>query len=618
MIDAWGNIPSGILYLNRMDIGNYRECIKIDHAINPGSSVGSRSVKGKHCFAEFPVGKLLGIPLGAANIRIGICVPSSCKATHMDQLLKQLLQQLLNETYTEQIILPSSCRVAEREPYDSLTIFTIVLLSVLGALVLLATLYDYLLQPAAAENNLPALVHIWSMRGTSRRLFHISQCTSNPNVIHCLNGMRCMSLIWVVFGHEYMVAVLLPNVNQITIANWMQSPFANFALHGPFSVDTFFFLSGLLVVMLGLRAMLKAKGKLNIPLMYLHRYLRLTPALGMAILVYWKILPLLLDGPLADDGFEDHNHCKRTWFWTLLFMQNYATMDICLAHSWYLGVDMQMYILSPLLLLALYKWGKRAFYGATVVLLLLTTWLFAAMMVFKYSTFYKNFEVMEISQRRLYFNTHFHCMPWIIGALFGYVLHVNRGKTFKLQRLVVWAGWLLALAIIFTCIFAMQPYNKWSGPELTQLEDTLYYTLTRIAWPLALCWIVFACMQGYGGMANSFLSSALWQPLSRLSYSAYVWHLFIQELNIRRTQTNTYFSDYEMMLKFWSDFGFTLLLAYVMFLLVEAPFGALEALILGSRSSQTNSATKAATVPETYKKTQLECTEHKESVEKST
>jgi len=90
------------------------------------------------------------------------------------------------------------------------------------------------------------------------------------------------------------------------------------------------------------------------------------------------------------------------------------------------------------------------------------------------------------------------------------------------------------------------PAGKWSAPPLSTLEESLYYTLTRVAWPLAICWIIFACIQGYGGLANSFLSSPLWQPFSRLSYSMYIWHMFVQEMNSRSVRTNTYFSSYSM------------------------------------------------------------------------
>lgn len=62
--------------------------------------------------------------------------------------------------------------------------------------------------------------------------------------------------------------------------------------------------------------------------MYLHRYLRLAPLLAVAILVYMTLMPLVVDAPLGNGNFESSKPCERTWFWTLLFVQNYATLDI--------------------------------------------------------------------------------------------------------------------------------------------------------------------------------------------------------------------------------------------------------------------------------------------------
>lgn len=145
----------------------------------------------------------------------------------------------------------------------------------------------------------------------------------------------------------------------------------------------------------------------------------------------------------------------------------------------------------------------------------------------------------------IYFTTHTRASPWIIGLIFGYYLHVNRSKTFKLNRLTVWLGWLISLGLIFTSLFALYPYPA-NGNHLPIVNEAFYVTLTRIAWPLALVWLVFACKYGYGGLANSFLSSPLWQPLSKLSYGAYIWHILIEMLNAGITRTSTYFSDYQV------------------------------------------------------------------------
>ncbi|XP_032589049.2 nose resistant to fluoxetine protein 6 isoform X3 [Drosophila mojavensis] len=587
MIDSWGSLPSGILYLNLLDMGNYGECIKINKQVSSG-----HSIKGKYCLTEIPILKMLGVPVNR-NLKIGICFPSSCSAAHMDLFLSKVIQQVIGSTSITSLVKEQKCRINEREPLDGIAILTIVLLSIFAALALLATLYDYFL--VSDQAKFPALIKIFSIRATSRSLFRITPPKSNPNVIECLHGMRCLSLIWVILGHEYMLNAMGPNVNGLGFIYWAQRPFSQIIVHAEFAVDSFFFLSGMLVVMVALRAMERSKGKLNVPLMYLHRYLRLTPLLAMAILVYMKLLPLMVDGPLANDGFDDAVKCRRTWFWTLLYVQNYATEEICLAHSWYLSVDMQMYILSPLLLFALYKWGKKAAIGAVILTVLLTVYLFTIMMISKHSVFFKN---QDGSHRLLYFYTHTHAAPWLIGAVFGYFLHANRGKVYKLNQSKVWPCWLIALAIFFACEFSLLPYVKWIGRDLSTLSDSLYYSLTRVGWPIALCWVIFACMQGYGGMANSFLSSPLWQPMSKLSYSAYVWHMFIEELNARRYQSNTYFSNYEMMLKFWEDFGFTMLISYLTYITIEAPLGGLEGLLLPSRRPSPKSHNDVESAPD--------------------
>lgn len=74
-----------------------------------------------------------------------------------------------------------------------------------------------------------------------------------------------------------------------------------------------------------------------------------------------------------------------------------------------------------------------------------------------------------------------------------------------------------------TVIFANYPLVQ---PEIktTSLEYALYASLSRVGWALALSYIIYACVHGYGGPVNWFLSLSLWQPLSRLSYAIYIIH----------------------------------------------------------------------------------------------
>jgi len=49
----------------------------------------------------------------------------------------------------------------------------------------------------------------------------------------------------------------------------------------------------------------------------------------------------------------------------------------------------------------------------------------------------------------------------------------------------------------------------------------LLFIITRILWPVAICWIIHACHAGYGGMINKILSNKYLIPLSTLSFGLY-------------------------------------------------------------------------------------------------
>ncbi|KAH8325600.1 hypothetical protein KR067_002172, partial [Drosophila pandora] len=561
MIDSWGFLPSGMFMGNFWDLGNFDECIGIENVVS-----ATHRVAGKYCLATSPL-----------VLKTGVCFPASCSASQIDVVLKKLFQALLGEEFGQdvEIVSEDTCKTAEKEPYDGLTIFTIVLLSVLGALVASSTLYDYFYQDNKSPN---VVVKAFSARANSRALFRLVEPKSNPNVIDCLHGIRCLSFIWVVYGHDYLQYSSSPIINVLDAFSWLRSFFGLFVMHGVFAVDTFFFLSGMLLVVIALRTMDRTKGKLNIPMMYLQRYVRLTPLVAFAILVYLKILPLLGDGPLFGQiGSGPYASCKETWHWTLLYVQNYFAENMCLSHSWYLAADMQLYIFTPFLLIALYKWGKKAAAGIFILMLLLASCLFSIMVI-------KNMSMSDGTEarRKLYYTANVRASPYLVGILFGYFLHLSRGKKFKLNPIAVLLGWLVGLGLLFTCITSV-----YHASNISIATEACYVTLTRIAWPLGLCWVVFACMNGYGYLANSFLSSPLWQPMSRLSYAAYIFHMFIESLNGGITRTSTYFSDYQVMLHFWGDLGFTMILSYLMHILVEAPFANLATILLSFKKPKT-------------------------------
>lgn len=87
---------------------------------------------------------------------------------------------------------------------------------------------------------------------------------------------------------------------------------------------------------------------------------RLTPPLVAVMLLHIFLVHYLTSGPIWPrilDVIE--GSCSKYWWSVLLYTQNYVNPeDICIEQSWYLSADMQLYVMSPLLLFPLVKWPK--------------------------------------------------------------------------------------------------------------------------------------------------------------------------------------------------------------------------------------------------------------------
>lgn len=66
-------------------------------------------------------------------------------------------------------------------------------------------------------------------------------------------------------------------------------------------------------------------GKVNIPLLYVHRYLRLTPVLAVAIFFIITLMRFLGSGPLWPSAMAElGQRCERYWWAALLYVHNYV------------------------------------------------------------------------------------------------------------------------------------------------------------------------------------------------------------------------------------------------------------------------------------------------------
>ncbi|KAF2891930.1 hypothetical protein ILUMI_14243 [Ignelater luminosus] len=100
--------------------------------------------------------------------------------------------------------------------------------------------------------------------------------------------------------------------------------------------------------------------------------------------------------------------------------------------------------------------------------------------------------------------------------------------------------------------------------------------LVRPSWALAISWIILACVTGYGGPANKFLSWPIFQIISKLTYSMYLTHFAVIGVVAAQMVTPPVFTNFQMLYGFWGDFMVTLAVSTVLSLAFELPVTAIE------------------------------------------
>lgn len=440
--------------------------------------------------------------------------------------------------------------------------------------------------PPAPPAALRALL-CFSAWTNGQKLFNTRQ---PAGTLTCLNGIRVISISWVILGHCLVVMQrVTENVLQtgkIHLNRWTFMAIYN----ATFSVDSFFLMSGLLITYLTLNELRRHQGRVSWPMFYFHRYVRLTPIYLVLLGLWAGAMPYAAEGPFY--GPIEKNYCEKSWWANALYIQNLikwgddATAKGCFAWAWYLAVDMQFYVLSPLLLLPLYHRPRlgalvwAAFFTAATVTPFTLAW------TRHYGWFgappegYAH-EPQGDSDYDLYIAPYSRMGAWLVGVACGWQLHAHRRR--RLPTAVNLAGWAVALAIGLAVVYGVFDYAG-VDPGSARMPLGLaaaYNALARPAWAVAVAWVVLSCSWGSGGPVNWLLSWRLWVPGARLTYAVYLLHPAVLSYYGLTRPTPFYMDDIALTALYLAALSATFLLAVPATLVLEAPVVALEKLLLG-------------------------------------
>lgn len=474
-------------------------------------------------------------------------------------------------------------------------------------------------------------------RGALMRAVHCFDLVSNwrqltaPSPVgpglRTLDGMRVLSMCWVVLGHTllWMVQANLDNV--IYVGRTMESSFMpQLLFNGLFSVDTFFFLSGFLATFLLFKAFLSrpesAPGSPGRSLfftlkIYAARYLRLTPLYGAVLLIYYYILPAITRGPFVDfvtSTTSDYQVCSKYWWTNILYLNNILPASEqfganptegglgCMGWSWYLANDFQFHLLMVPLALVLYR--HRGLGLGLLVFLAVACTTVTGVLIHHYNIQQCSFILQPPkhegdSQTIIYNKPWTRINPYILGMLLGWIFAqvkadaaqvpalraLLRRKPSYAVRLSVLLG---ALAIMLACVFGTYGDSHTSGVDQgecvwSRAQNDAYLTLMRLAWSVALFLLVGLCLLGWAPLVTGILSARLFTAWSRLVFATYLIHPIIMDIVYFTRNHPMDYTDATFICNFLGIAAMAFLTAVPLHLFIEAPTRNLTKMLIGGR-----------------------------------
>ncbi|XP_043063413.1 uncharacterized protein LOC108092991 isoform X2 [Drosophila ficusphila] len=342
----------------------------------------------------------------------------------------------------------------------------------------------------------------------------------------CLHGLRVFSVLWTMMVHTYLQMFAIGE-NKFERVITERSFWYQVIGNATFSVDSFFFISGLLVTLLYLKQDRKhpAETCLFIKrsfsetfMMLLYRYLRLTPVYLFVVIFNDFAVRQGLDSSVFQPAKIEHNTCRVYWWRNILYINNYFPQtEMCMMWSWYMANEMQFYVMAALLLALARKYFKAV--ALTLTVFLLSSWSISGIISLQHEYTHKvalPFESFDF----LYDKPWQRVGSYIVGMCAGYILYKVKTPPLVSRRLnlSLWAGSLFVLLVVV--------FGVWEG-QLSTVSSAFYVGVAHTAFGCGLVWIVLSCCWGLAPTVNAILSYRVLWPLSRLTYCAYLIHPII-------------------------------------------------------------------------------------------
>lgn len=574
-------------------------------------------------------------------LNLGLCIPKECKVSDFDvvkPVLASTLTDLIAQMWPEgspisakltsdNIHFKNSKQELEKETlFGAGFILTMLFLSLIGILLILGSLkFDYYSDEQKKKEALSSNLKLGgeeimdlynSGEGAALRAhsspeeddspqkqgwfskalkcFSLSHnfhklLSDNPledNNLKILHGIKFIALAWIIMGHTFFFnGKVAAVVNLIAETDMLMEFSKAFIYNATLAVDVFFFVSGFLIGLILVHKHKHSLAKFNLVQIYVHRILRLYPLLILVILLYLFVMPTFGSGPIFFRLNQLVNEdCGKYWPFTLFFLNNFIPEGTdCLAWTWYVSMDMQFFIVAPLVI---YVYLKNKKVGVIVNLILTISSIVTSIIL---SVAYKlsvvpmkyNDDFNNVFYKRPYNRINVFLMGILLSHQYlsyrdnepGILTHLT--DIVKEKKLIRYSFYIIGLGGMFLIMETMYWMNN-NYLTLSVFQDTLYVALSRPGFVLCLALFIYPVMIGRGRFIRAFLGNKAFQVLGKLTYGTYLIHEVFMMFYSYNEFEGVYFDFTSIAFLFWGYLLLGTLSGLVLTLTFEYPCMGLE------------------------------------------
>uniref|UniRef100_K1QX93 Nose resistant to fluoxetine protein 6 n=1 Tax=Magallana gigas TaxID=29159 RepID=K1QX93_MAGGI len=535
MLDASGKIGAGILEGNTKWLGSYDECFRIDQTL-PG-------MPPSNILKRLPTQS----PVRVHDVKCNVDPEIDTRAVVAIVILGIFAVLMFVSTVYDLLVIQRQRHATEHSQSEVLSEH----IENLGENSPLLNSREKKSVPKQ-ESVAERLLLAFSVYSNGKKILQVNQ---SSGTLTALNGIRFLSISWVVLGHTFGVMypvlsnglAILPDLYQ----RWSFQAVANAFV----AVDSFFALSfNNIHVNFHIRFIRTMRFLQNS-----ISFMWLTPAYMLLMMISICLSRYFGDGPLwPDQGIE------------------------CFGVSWYLANDMQFFVLSPLMLAPLYFKYRVGMVVCFIWLLgsAITPGVISNVLNLPPSAFGGG---GTIQGRTDYLSNYYarpYCRigPYIVGIIVGSLMYKTDCKV-KINKYLNLLLWLVFATLAVVVLYGLRDPINFPEDALNRDVSALYNATHRIVWGACVCWVIFACATGNGGFINTLLSWSPFVPLARLSYCIFLSHFMIISTYFDSQKSLLYMDDLNAIYVFLATLVLSVMVAFVASLSFEAPMMGLEKVI---------------------------------------